>query len=228
MTIQTATPGGGVALTEGDRCSVKSVSNGLEPRRTGCSRQWTVGRERQLLLSDLDGFGVVVGPGAFTGLRVGMATVKGLALAVGRAVVAVSSLECLALRHPPVRCRFARMLDARKKEVYAALFARQGTPIVWVKRKRSSTRERFLEKCSAETLFVGNGASGLPDPDSQAWGLAPIFCPALSISPGRSLPAGLTGLERGKAVPRPCSAPLYPSLRGRTEGSEELSEGIPG
>ena len=52
-----------------------------------------------LSLSDLDGFAVAVGPGSFTGLRIGISTVEGLSYSTGRPVVGISSLEATAHRY---------------------------------------------------------------------------------------------------------------------------------
>ena len=71
---------------------------------------------------------VTVGPGAFTGLRVGVATALGFAVSLGCSVVCVSSLEARALQAPSGCC--LALLDARKARVYAQLFDTSGeTPI---------------------------------------------------------------------------------------------------
>jgi tRNA threonylcarbamoyladenosine biosynthesis protein TsaB len=71
-------------------------------------------------LSDLDGFASASGPGSFTGVRVGLTAVKGLAEACGRRVVAVSNLEALAwFGTRPLR---APVLDARRGEIYGAVY----------------------------------------------------------------------------------------------------------
>jgi tRNA threonylcarbamoyladenosine biosynthesis protein TsaB len=76
--------------------------------------------------SDLAAFAVCAGPGSFTGLRVGIATVKGLAFGSGAPVAAVRTLAALALRAPRTRDPVVAVLDARRDEVYAAGFARDG------------------------------------------------------------------------------------------------------
>lgn len=76
-------------------------------------------------LGGLDRIGVSVGPGAFTGIRVGVATALGLALSRGVGVVPVSSLKLRATLAPG-RARVLALLDARKGKVYAGLFDTRG------------------------------------------------------------------------------------------------------
>ena len=83
----------------------------------------TVLGESSLSLAVLDGYAVCGGPGSFTGLRVGLATVKAWAEIYGKPVAAVSRLEALAARVSDSSARFiAAYLDARRDQVFAALF----------------------------------------------------------------------------------------------------------
>ncbi len=80
-------------------------------------------------LSEVDRFAVVVGPGSFTGLRIGLATVKAFAAIRGRSVVPVPGLEVLAAAFPYARDRVFPLIDARRGEVYGALYeTTAGTP----------------------------------------------------------------------------------------------------
>jgi tRNA threonylcarbamoyladenosine biosynthesis protein TsaB len=80
-----------------------------------------------LSLAELDGYAVCAGPGSFTGLRVGLATVKAWAEIYGKPVAAVSRLGSLAVNDSPAQEPFiAVYIDARREQVFAALYARLG------------------------------------------------------------------------------------------------------
>jgi len=81
-------------------------------------------------LRDVDVFAVAIGPGSFTGLRIGIAAIQGCAFATGRSVVGVSALEALALAavggsEAPVR-RLGVWIDAQRHEVFSALYGVRG------------------------------------------------------------------------------------------------------
>jgi tRNA threonylcarbamoyladenosine biosynthesis protein TsaB len=81
-----------------------------------------------LKLTDIDCFAAASGPGTFTGVRVALACVKGLAEAMGRPAVAVSNLQAVArYGQAPLR---AALLDARRGEVYAAVYDDSGNPVM--------------------------------------------------------------------------------------------------
>ena len=73
---------------------------------------------RRSLLDAIDTFAVAVGPGSFTGLRIGIASVEGLAFAAGRPVVGVSTLEAIAYRYRFHNGLIASVLDARRGEIF--------------------------------------------------------------------------------------------------------------
>ena len=79
-------------------------------------------KENNLSVDVIDMFGVVIGPGSFTGLRVGLATIKGLAWANQKPMVGISSLEVLAHNLRNTRKPIIPMLDARKQRVYGAIY----------------------------------------------------------------------------------------------------------
>jgi tRNA threonylcarbamoyladenosine biosynthesis protein TsaB len=89
--------------------------------------------QNALSLSNLDGYAVCSGPGSFTGLRVGLTTLKAWAEVCQKPIVAVSRLESLAAGAPVAATRAApytaAFLDARRSQVFAALYNQQGLPV---------------------------------------------------------------------------------------------------
>ncbi|MZP29891.1 tRNA (adenosine(37)-N6)-threonylcarbamoyltransferase complex dimerization subunit type 1 TsaB [Heliobacterium undosum] len=76
----------------------------------------------ELSLADMAGLAVAIGPGSFTGLRIGLATVKGMAHPLGLPVVGVPTLEALVWNGWPFQGYICPILDARKNEVYTSLY----------------------------------------------------------------------------------------------------------
>jgi tRNA threonylcarbamoyladenosine biosynthesis protein TsaB len=106
----------------------------------------------------VDLFALTVGPGSFTGLRIGASTVKGLALATGKPVVGVSSLEALAYNAVDYPGLICPMLDARKGEVYAALYRRSIDGFLDIVREEQATNPgQFLQGIDGQVLFLGDG-----------------------------------------------------------------------
>lgn len=130
LAIDSATPVAGVAILNGDKvlyeefCHYKKThSETLLPMIDRALKVC------ECTLNNIDVIGVTAGPGSFTGLRIGMAAAKGLSLATGKPLVGVSTLDMLAANVLPCEDILAvPVLDARKNEVYSAIYAfRYGT-----------------------------------------------------------------------------------------------------
>lgn len=119
LAIDTCGPVLGVALRAGGQVwsRTERAVRGSETRLVPWARELCA--EAGLALSDLDGVAVARGPGAFTGLRVGLATAQGLALALGVPLWGACSLDSRAAR---VQGQVLCMLDARKGRVYACWY----------------------------------------------------------------------------------------------------------
>src|SRR5262245_17667106 len=122
LALDTTTRDGSVAVVEDDRVLVE---RGGDPARTHGERLpgdiLIALHEAGLALQDVDLFAVAVGPGSFTGLRVGIATIQGLAFVGQRRVVPVSALLALAhagSRDLPVGARIGAWMDAHRGEVF--------------------------------------------------------------------------------------------------------------
>lgn len=106
----------------------------------------------------IDLFACTIGPGSFTGLRVGASTIKGLALATGRPIAGVSTLEALAFNCAGSAISVCPMLDARKNQVYTALYrAGRDETLEEVESERVTEVREFLQ-CIEEAIFLGDGA----------------------------------------------------------------------
>ncbi len=111
-----------------------------------------------LNFSDLDGFAVTRGPGSFTGLRIGISTIKGLAVASEKPVVGVSSLKALALQVSYSRDLICPILDARKGEVYYSRYRFLSDHLRKQTKERVAPPDQAVDDLNESCLFVGNGA----------------------------------------------------------------------
>jgi tRNA threonylcarbamoyladenosine biosynthesis protein TsaB len=106
-------------------------------------------------LADVEGYAVGLGPGSFTGLRVGLATWKGLAYANRRPIVGVSSLAAMALDaapRAPAGALLLPLLDARKGEVYAGFYRVAGERVEAVEPEAALPAQALLERAAALSL----------------------------------------------------------------------------
>ena len=123
LAIDTTTFLGSVALVEDDQL-VSALQQGTS---VTYSERLIAGIDHLLANAnwtkdDIDLIAVAIGPGSFTGLRIGMATAKGLATALGKPLVGVSSMCVMANSADVLTGKVAAILDARRDEVYAAVY----------------------------------------------------------------------------------------------------------
>jgi tRNA threonylcarbamoyladenosine biosynthesis protein TsaB len=171
----------------------------------------------RLGLKDIDVYGVAAGPGSFTGLRIGIATVQGLAFANGRPVVGVSALDALAESCPTSdgnpRLRAAWM-DAQRGEVYACLYRAADTGWVEAAAPVVERPEAVLATWDAlaageATTFVGDGALTYGAVIELVLGQrADIVRPVPSIAPAIAKLAGQRAAA-GHAGPPHAIRPVY-------------------
>ncbi len=109
-------------------------------------------------INEIDFFSVSIGPGSFTGLRVGLSTAKGLSYGTSRPIVEVPTLEAMALSRVPERRLICAMLDARKKEVYAAVFSHNGQALERIVPEHVARVEKVIEEIKHDCVFLGSGA----------------------------------------------------------------------
>ncbi len=108
---------------------------------------------------DLDGIAVSIGPGSFTGLRIGLATAKMMAYALDIPIVAVSSLEAMAYHYPVKKIYIASVLDAQKGNAYFTLYEYNGSNFIVKYDTCVMDFEKIVELCNSldkKVIFVGD------------------------------------------------------------------------
>jgi len=158
LAIECATKGASVALLrDGVLVDEKSAPDGRHHAETLLGLVDTVLAGDEVALGDIDAFAVSVGPGAFTSLRVGIASVKGLAFGSSAPVAPVSTLAALAFEVAPELSAgrpVAALLDARRDEVYAALFRGDAEPFP----EGVYAVEEMAARLPLDCVLVGSGA----------------------------------------------------------------------
>lgn len=154
--------------------------------------------EAGVRLADLDGIGVGIGPGGFTGLRISLATAKGLAYAARLPLAGVSTLEAMALQARglvPEAGAIVPLLDARKREVYAGFYLPEGSGVAGA---------------------PGRAADVVAPPQVVAEALAALPGPLVLLGEGylayRALFDEATEGRRAPQVPGLCETPPAPEV----------------
>ena len=111
-------------------------------------------------LNDIDAFACCVGPGSFTGIRIGISTVKGFALSLNKPTISVSTLEGLAYNVPIFDGLVCSILDANNNNVYAALYQSNDTYEMLGDYMTDSINSLIteLKLHNEKILFIGDGA----------------------------------------------------------------------
>jgi tRNA threonylcarbamoyladenosine biosynthesis protein TsaB len=161
LSIETSTMLGGVAIVDGQGGLIAETR--LNVKTTHSERLMTVIdhtlKQSEMGLDDIDVFAVAIGPGSFTGLRIGLSTAKGLSYATGKPIVTVPTLEAFAYNFPFCPCPVCLMLDARKGEVYAAVFRWKEGAFQRMSEEASLRAEALLQGLEGPVLFAGEGAT---------------------------------------------------------------------
>lgn len=111
-----------------------------------------------LELDDIDGFVVAKGPGSFTGLRIGISVIKGMAQALDKPAAGISSLDGIAFRFQYCTTPVCIMMDARRDEVYCALYEFDQGRLVSKSEEIVAKPEKVIEMTKSNCLFAGSGS----------------------------------------------------------------------
>lgn len=113
--------------------------------------------ESNISFVDLDAIAVSKGPGSFTGLRIGVSAAKGLCFSLGIPLISVNTLESLAHQVKDEKHTIIPMLDARRMEVYSAVFSGKKEQIRETKAEVLNQRSFFEYSKNEKVYFIGNG-----------------------------------------------------------------------
>lgn len=156
--IDTATARGSVALSEGEK--VLSFMENPE-QRDHASMIPVYIKEMNIRPEELDAIAVSAGPGSYTGLRVGVATAKGLCYTWEKPLIAISTLQMMACgmqQQQPAYEQYIPMIDARRMEVFTAVYDEQLMPVMepCAMVLEPHSFDPFIS--GKNTLFFGDGA----------------------------------------------------------------------
>ena len=124
LALETATLAGSIAIVDDRYGLVSEVRVNLKiahAERLMPSIQWILDASR-MSIDEIDAFAVSIGPGSFTGLRIGLSTAKGLSYAAKKPIVPVPTLDAFARMLPYCSYMICPLFDARRSQVYAALY----------------------------------------------------------------------------------------------------------
>lgn len=166
LAIDSATPAASVALVDGEKVIREDFINFKKTHsETLMPTVERVLKECETGLNDIDAIAVSVGPGSFTGLRIGMAAVKGLSLGSGKPVVAVGTLEMLAANVAGSDALVGAILDARKNEVYCGFYDVSNSLPRLLEEPSACSPEQFVtriqqlaeKKSKGKIILLGDG-----------------------------------------------------------------------
>jgi tRNA threonylcarbamoyladenosine biosynthesis protein TsaB len=211
LAVESATLSGGVALLDGDRLLGEITLNiAITHSERLMSAVDRLLADCGLAPADLDGLAVSVGPGSFTGLRVGIATVKALAMALELPVAAVPTLDALASRLPFADAPVCPILDARKGEVYLSLYRWRDGGMAREWDYLALPPELAAARLDAPVILLGDGIEACR-PWLDRLGADARVTPAAQRMPSAAAVAGLgrAALSAGAGVSADSLAPLY-------------------
>jgi tRNA threonylcarbamoyladenosine biosynthesis protein TsaB len=197
LALDTTTRTGSVALVTDARVVIERSG---DPTRTHAERLpgdiLGLLHDAGVKLAAVDVFAIASGPGSFTGLRVGIATLQGLAFVNGRRIAPVSALEALAQiggQFLPAGAVVATWIDAHRREVFSALYrVAEGPAFVPARLSEmdapavgdpASTLSRWTASNQTPSVFIGDGAASYADVLAGRGAVIPA--PALAGAIGR-------------------------------------------
>jgi tRNA threonylcarbamoyladenosine biosynthesis protein TsaB len=201
LALETSSRYGSVAVLEGDRLLGESSCD--PSQRTAQSFAPTIQQQLAAVgwaAQDVQLVAVTIGPGSFTGLRIGVTAAKTFAYAVGAEVMGVSTLEVIARQIPGDSHLICSVLDAQRQQVFAANFQQQENALKAIGDPQIMDNDDWLNSLVAGTVVAGPGLRRLHP----------------------QLPNGVTAAERHAWAPRASTVGLLAGLEYRSGKRDDL------
>ncbi len=159
LAFDTSSRTAAVAVLRNDQILYDSVINtGLNHSETLMPEIDYALRQVRIKISDINLFACTIGPGSFTGLRIGVSTLKGLMMATGTPATGVSSLAAVALNPGITSKTICSMIDAGRGQVYVSQFRYDDKNILQqISEEKAVSPTEILNASDGNTLFVGDG-----------------------------------------------------------------------
>ena len=224
LVASTAVMSDNIIKAEANTCNKLTHSETLMPMID------TVIRSSGLELGDMDHIAVACGPGSFTGLRIGCATAKGLAEAIGRTVIPVNTIDALAMNMYGFSGNIVPMIDARRNEAYTGIFRTADTGLETVKEQCAIPLAQLIDmvnELGTRTVFLGDGADSFRDQIDKTCTVEHIYAtPAQRLQRAASVAClAVVYAGEGRAVDPALHAPIYlRSTQAEREGARAKTE----
>ncbi|WP_352418325.1 tRNA (adenosine(37)-N6)-threonylcarbamoyltransferase complex dimerization subunit type 1 TsaB [Proteiniborus sp.] len=175
---------------------------------------------------DIDVYAVAKGPGSFTGLRIGVATVNGLAQATDKRVVGVSTLDALAFNLPYCEGIVVPIMDARRDRVFTGIYKWVNGNLHIIKEQTILEVKELMEVLSdrpEKIVFVGDGTYAYKDILSESLGEKAIFAPK-SANMARASSVAELAMVKAKEGKTESFFELVPDYLRESQAQREYNE----
>ena len=216
-----------VAVMDGEKLMAEYI---LNHKKTHSQKLMPILKEIlescELSPKDIDVFGVTVGPGSFTGIRIGLATIKAMAQALDKPVIGISTLEGLAFNLVYCKSLICPMIDAQRNLVYTGLYGWQEMALTSLVNDIVVTIEDWLgevKKRDEEIIFIGDGVEKFKNLIQEEMGERAVFPPSIVTMPRAS---SIAELVRRKAVLGELSNPsdILPIYMRKSQAEKQWEE----
>ncbi|WP_202708697.1 tRNA (adenosine(37)-N6)-threonylcarbamoyltransferase complex dimerization subunit type 1 TsaB [Sporosalibacterium faouarense] len=175
---------------------------------------------------DIDVYAASVGPGSFTGLRIGVATVKGLAHAMNKSVVGISTIEALAFNIPYSEGIIVPMMDARRDRVYTGIYKWEDGDLCVIEEPDAIEVEELLDKLlkrNEKVIVNGDGAIVYKDKIIEGLGSKVLFAPK-SVNMARAASVAELAMAKAKIGDVTSFMDLVPDYLRKSQAQREYDK----